>query len=105
MTDLTFTEAEREFYTSFVRILTHLQDRLIKAEREAANCRHELEVLRERVEFDALMKMNAMSLGDAAQQCVGTGRENCAGQDPSNLSGAAHTAPGTQGAREAAAHE
>lgn len=98
MTDLIFTETEREFYTSFARILTHLADRAIKAEREVVNCRHELEVLRERVEFDAIMKMNEMSLGDAAQQCVGIGRENCAGQDPSGLSGVAHTMPGTQGA-------
>jgi hypothetical protein len=46
-----FTEAEREFFTAFVTILTHLQNRLIKAEAELKHLQHELTVRREQVEF------------------------------------------------------
>lgn len=49
--DLTFTEQEREFYTAFIRIMEHLKNRAIKAEREVSNLRKELVALREKVEY------------------------------------------------------
>ncbi len=51
MDDLTFTEAEREFYTAFIRILEHLKNRAISAEREVRNLRQELTALRDKVEY------------------------------------------------------
>jgi hypothetical protein len=49
--DLTFTEQEREFLTCFVKILEHLKNRAIKAEREVKNLRQEMTALREKVEY------------------------------------------------------
>lgn len=53
--ELTFTEAEREFYEAFVRILTHLQNRCVRAEKEVANLRMELDAKRDQVEAYSIM--------------------------------------------------
>lgn len=60
MSNLTFTEAEREFYEAFVRILTHLQNRAIKAEREVEHLRKELATKREQVEYSSIMSSAAL---------------------------------------------
>lgn len=50
MTDLTFSEQEKEFLEAFVKILHHLHNRAVKAEREIEQMKHELEVRREQIE-------------------------------------------------------
>lgn len=54
--EITFTEAEREFLESFVKILHHLHGRAVRAEREVVNLRKELEVKRDQVEAASILK-------------------------------------------------
>lgn len=53
--DVTFSEAEREFLEAFVKILHHLHGRAVRAERELANLRKELDAKREQVEVNSIL--------------------------------------------------
>lgn len=61
----TFSEDEREFLEAFVKILHHLHNRAVRAEKEIELMKRELEVRREQVEHADLRPYNSDQLINA----------------------------------------